>query len=241
MYQSDLTIPATFDPFLASRWLLHQDAGHYHKDAGNEGLNGENEYRLAHAVKHYADAARVASNYRYEGIDCLQLNKHMTSAATLIAEDILTPKYKFTTAETKTTKPLPRQWTHIENEICTGTWVLGFFDSLLYWEETSSDGKRFVEVLSPIHQYGMGKLLQLFSHETRLTIIRTISNSSNEITDRHKVLPPSFCNVRSKRLVSGSLLLQALAKPKVSIREMELAIPFADDSDGDRRSKRARR
>ncbi len=156
----------------------------------------------------------------------------MTSAAMLIADDILTPKYKAT--------EIPRQWSDVENELCTGTWLLGFFDALLFWEETSSDGKRFVEILTPMHKYGMNKLFQLFCHETRIAIVNTLLGSANAIAG-NEVLPACFCKVRSKRLGSGSLLLHALTKAKFSIKDMELAIPSTDDGEGSRRSKRVRR
>jgi len=216
------------------------DAGHYHKDAGNEGP--DHEYRLVHAMKNYADAARIASKYRYEGTDSLQLNKHMSSAALLIAHDILTPKHKVGGVSES-----PRQWIKPENALATGTWLLGFFDSLLYWEESASDGKHFVEILTPTHKYGIGKLFQLFNEETQEEILKTLSSTPEERTQGEEeekettgMIPTPFSQVRSKRLSSGSLLLQALQKPKISIGELELAIPSTGHEGGGRRSKRIR-
>jgi hypothetical protein len=195
-------------------------------------------------MKQYADAARVASKYRYEGIDSLQLNKHMSVAAMLIAQDILTPKYKNNNNATKegAKKEEPRQWVVPENALSAGTWLLGFFDSLLYWEESSSStGKQFVEILTPSHKYGIGKLFQLFDQDTRLEIVNRVTGSSMDTEEESKQLPASFCQVRSKRLAEGSMLSQALKKPRVSIREIELAIPSTEDESGSRRSKRMRR
>ena len=165
-------------------------------------------------MKYYAEAARVSSKYRYEGIDSLHLNKHMSAAAMLIAEDILTPKY---------TKEPRRQWVDEENKIRTGTWLLGFFDSLLYWEESS--GKQFVEILTPTHKHGMGKLFQLFDPDLRLKVLERVSTSSNDMEvdgasvssptgANGSLLPANFRQTRSKRLSPGSLLFQALEKPK---------------------------
>jgi hypothetical protein len=201
------------------------DAGHYHKDAGNEGP--EHEYRLVHAMKYYADAARVASTYRYEGVDSIQLNKHMTSVAMLIGEDILTPKSKTTSKEV-------RQWHQKENAVAVCTWLLGFFDSLLHWEEASGS-KQFCEILSPSHKFSIGKLFQFLTEDVRKDALATVRS---ELTGDERI--PHFHKPRATRLSTSSLLLKALQKPKVSIREMELAIPSMDD-DGGGRSKRSRR
>ena len=223
------------------------DAGHYHKDAGNEGP--EHEYRLVHAMMCYADAARVASKYKYEGTDTLQLNKHFSSVAMLIGQDILSPKY-----QDYTTKKEPRVWHEKRNAIAVCTWLLGFFDALLYWEENSG-GKQFCEILSPSHKFSIGKLFQCFAIDIRkdaitISVLRS-SSSSNDLrnSDQGEAAAaggggglPQFQNVRSKRFATNSLLLKALQKPKVSVKELELAIPTDDvEGTGRRSSKRTRR
>jgi menin len=202
-------------------------AGHYHKDAGNEGP--EHEYRLVHAMKYYAEAARVASSYRYEGVDSIQLNKHMSAAAMLIAEDVLTPKYSVGIKDA-------RPWTDRDHAVAAGTWLLGFFDALLYWEEASGD-KQFVEILGLSHKFFIGKLFQLLSEDIRRDVIAKVRATKSE-DEKY----PYFRQPRSRRMATSGQLIQALQKPKVAIREMELAIPSEeDDSGGGRRSKRVRR
>ena len=208
-------------------------AGHYHKDAGNE--RPDSEYRLVHSVRYYAEAARVASKYRYEGVDSLQLNKHMTTIAMLIAEDILRPKYRSHDAH-----QTPRQWHQRENAVLLGTWLLGFFDSLLKWEELSND-KRFVEILSPGHKHGIAKLFQALEHDVRKEAVSKVLDSTRGAGEG-RVSPQCFSLVRSRRLLPGSPLLTALQKPTVSVGELDVAFVSCNDDDGgDRRSKRVRR
>ena len=223
-------------------------AGHYHREAGNEGP--DDEYRLVEAMRLYAQAARVASRYRYETGDCLQLNKHISAVALLIAEDIL--------REGGEQKVEPRDWTKLENAVAVCTWLLAFFDSLFLWEENSG-GNSFVEILSPSNKHSMSKLFQLFSLDMRTRALDLVFQPMNS-TDGdgggqktpHRVVTtsesiPYFRSPQSKRLAVTGILVAALRKPKVSIREMELAIPADDshvgDSDGGvgRRSKRSRR
>jgi hypothetical protein len=208
-------------------------AGHYHKDAGNEGP--DSEYRLVHSMRYYAEAARVASKYCYEGVDSLQLNKHMTSTAMLIAEDILRPKYRC-----EAMKEIPRHWCRRENVVVLGTWLLGFFDSLLTWEERSND-KKFVEILAPTHKHGIGKLFQMLKQDVRQEVVSKVLDGVED-SGENTNLPQCFVHIRSKRLSPGSPLLTALRKTSVSVGEMELAMICSDDRDGgDRRSKRVRR
>lgn len=182
-------------------------------------------------MKHYADAARVASKYCYEGVDSLQLNKHMSSAAMLIAEDILTPKYTQGVKEA-------RRWIRMEHALVVGTWLMGFFDSLLFWEETSG-GKQFVEILSPTHKFGIGKLFQLLPEEVRTNVLRKVMKKDVVIDNSMEF--PYFHGTRSSRLSEGSLLVQSLCKPRISVGEMELAITSQKDGNFGRRLKRTRR
>jgi hypothetical protein len=178
-------------------------------------------------MKYYADAARVASKYRYEGVDSIQLNKHMSAVAMLIGEDILTPKYKSGAKEV-------REWHRRENAVAVCTWLFGFFDSLLHWEEASGS-RQFCEILSPSHKFSIGKLSQFLMEDIRKDAIASILS-----TPSGDERLPHFHEPRAKRMSTDSLLLKALQRSKVSIREMELAIPSTDETGG-RRSKRARR
>ena len=158
----------------------------------------------------------------------MQLNKHMTSVAMLVAEDILTQRREGDAAG-------PRRWHQRTNAVAFCTWLFGFFDSLLYWEEISGS-KQFCEVLSPSHRFSIGKLFQLLPEDIRKDAIA--------ITDKQLPGLPHFCKPRAKRLSVDTLLVKALQKSRVSIQEMELAIPFDEDSEkvgAGRRSKRARR
>ena len=236
-------------------------AGHYHKDAvwqeqqGRESatcstciFDPEQEYRLVESVRLYSEAARVASQYRYD----MQLMKHMTKASLLMMNDI------FTTQQQEGQQQQARTWAKAENAVAAGTWLVAFFDSLLLWEEQC--GKQFCEVLTPSHKYSMEKVFQQFSMDIRQKIVDMLyseaavscsaSNGNSTSTTASSDNNPSsiaitegnlryFSHPRSKRLQKESLLLKSLGKAKVSIREMELTIPLSGD-DG-RRAKRARR
>ena len=250
-------------------------AGHYHKDAvweehANSGVasgvnsgstssssedkqvcvfNPDQEYRLVEAVRLYSEASRVASQYRYD----MQLMKHMTKAAMLTMNDILTQDQQ----------QQPRLWCHKSNAIATGTWLVAFFDSLLYWEEACG-GKQFCEILTPTHKYSIGKLLQQLNVSVRKQVVGRLYPSSsasppattveskpstrtNEIATQGMGLSMAvtehqlqyFSGPRSKRLQKESPLVAALLKEKVAIREMDLTIPMV--SEARRRAKRARR
>jgi hypothetical protein len=187
-------------------------AGHYHKDAGgvdlehcngrkgndnsnsssNDGnvpmLYSDNEHRFVDALKMYSEAARVTSRYRFDTGDCLQLNKHLTSVAALVHEDILTritttitssssSSYENKTTTKKAQPRSPRKWIHASNAKACCFWLLRFLYHLLHWEEWSSEASskagitsknpRFVEILQVSHKSFVGKLLQTFDVEVR--------------------------------------------------------------------------
>lgn len=202
----------------------------------------EDEYRLVYAMKYYAKAAQVASKYLYEGVDSLALNQHMTTLAKLILEDILT--------ESTGNDVRPRTWNNSTNQIGVGTWLIAFFDSLLYWEEKSTamgrgnQGRSFVEILSPGgHPFGISKLMGAFSSASRQLISEIVPSSNGGKNLQNNTTIPLFCTgTKSKRLQQTSLLWKALLKEKVKIGEMELTIPSGDDNNegGGRRSKRRR-
>lgn len=224
-------------------------AGHYHKDGVWKEVKAENddstwriwgeydpgqEYRLVEAVRLYSEASRVASQYMHDH----QLMKHMTKAAMLIMHDILT------------INQLPRPWSEECNAIAVGTWLTAFYDSLLFWEESWS-GKQFVEILAVNHKYSMEKMFQLLKLDIRTKMLKKVYEATlcdRSENGRTAVQPTAitkdtllyFSRPRSKRLQKDTPLMKALGKEKVTIREMELAIPMSVEGGG-RRAKRARR
>jgi len=122
-------------------------------------FNPEQEYRLVEAIRLYSEATRVASQYHYD----MQLMKHTTKAANLIFNDILTQQEQDDIGQER---QRPRTWHREANAVATGTWLVAFLDSLLYWEENCG-GTPFCEILSPNHKFGIGKLLQQFSLDVR--------------------------------------------------------------------------
>jgi len=204
-------------------------AGHYHKDAGRDDMS--QEYRLVESLRLYAEASRVASVYRYDTKDCLQLMKHMTTVASLISKDILL------LGNGKDC----RAWQRRENAIAAATWLVGFFDSLLFWEE--KEHSSFVEVLGIQHKHCVGKLFQRFEVEIRVeAFARIYSNDKppsipSAVTEEALIY---FRRPRSKRLAKDSLLIAALMKGKVVVRELEMAIPCTGEGRSTRERKRAR-
>ena len=205
-------------------------AGHYHKDAGRD--DQSEEYRLVECLRLYAEATRVSATYRYDTKDCMQLMKHMTAVAALIRKDILL---------------IPQQndcrmWQHRENAVAAATWLLAFFDSLLYWEE--KEHNHFVEILSIQHKHSMGKLFQLFSADVRSEAIakiyaseKTVSHGPLAVTEDQLLY---FTQPRSKRLAKDSLLVIALAKNKVVVRDLDMALPSSSEGRSSRQRKKAR-
>ena len=208
--------------------------GHFHKDGGRNGRDAE--YRLVEAIRCYAESSRVASRYVYEWGDSLQLTKVMTKLSEIILNEILSSDSGL------------RRWFLRENHVAAGSWLLAFFDSLLFWEERT--GSQFLPILTAGHKSGISKLFSVLPHDVRVEIIALISSDSITTGKTCEAPLPSksitssqlhdFKNPRSKRLAPNGLLLSALKRCKVSIGDMELAIvvePFKDD----RKSKRQRR
>mmetsp|Transcript_15887 Transcript_15887/g.39881 ORF Transcript_15887/g.39881 Transcript_15887/m.39881 type:complete len:680 (-) Transcript_15887:911-2950(-) len=237
-------------------------AGHYHKDAGgthilpdnrngenNSALYSNNEHRFADALQMYSEAARVSSKYRFDTGDCLQLNKHLTSVAALVYEDILTTK-------ALSGKPQPRSWIHDSNARACCFWLLRFLDYLLFWEEWSSSASskagltsknpRFVEILQPSHKSFVGKLLQTFDSEVRNTVLDdfflgqkpTFAEQEKQQQEQQQGTEALVVPV-SKRLGNGTTLLaKSLRVAKIQIRDMDMVI--LDDNDyGSRRRVRS--
>lgn len=204
--------------------------GHYHRDAGRDG----EEYRLVESLRLYAEATRVACTYRYDSKDCLQLMKHFTTVASLISKDILLAPRQ------EDEKPTARCWQHCENAIGAATWLIGVFDSLLLWEE--KEHKIFVEVHNIQHKHFMGKLFQQLP-----LVIRTAAFAkmySQECLGGDEALAVTekqmlhFRNPRSRRLAKGSLLVAALSKEKIIVREMDMALPSNEEGRSTRQGKR---
>jgi hypothetical protein len=232
-------------------------AGHYHKDAGSSTTavdDPKEEYRLVEALRLYASASRVASQYTYDSKDSLQLLKHMSAVASLMEKDILSSSATIGGDEKGCSS---RVWYSNENALAAATWLLAFFDSLLVWEEKA--GYAFVELLKPGNKNKHGwKLFQHFPPTIRSEMVARLTQG---VTKQHKedknihdddaVLCSAICitsqqlvyftNPRSKRFTQqNGLLLKALGKTKISINEMELTILQHSGDNGGRR-KRARR
>lgn len=203
-------------------------AGHYHKDAGRESTM--EEYRLVEAMRLYYHAARVASGYLYD-LSCLQLVKTITKVTQLMAEDIFAADTNCESA--RDAKLKPRCWARRDNSIAFGTWFLGFFDACLLWEEKGEGtGKQFVEVLNPLHKFFLGKLFLTMDLSVRQEIMRLIYTEGEQINQNDFLLESVtekklnfFTTPKSKRLTPDGILAIALAKEKLSIGELEIALP----------------
>jgi hypothetical protein len=227
---------------------------HYHRDAGRrEGESDNEEYRLVESLRLYSEAARVASAYSYDTKDCMQLMKHFTTVSSLILVDILLASTNISTTSTirSLNKNTARQWQRQDNAIAAATWLLGFFDFLLLWEEREQNA--FIEVLNIQHKNFFGKLFQHFAMDVRLAAMSTIHQLHEEENDDDVHINKPIMDVitvdnllyfkhpRSKRLSKDSILIAALSKEKVVIRELEMAIPSSDeDQRSSRQSKKAR-
>jgi hypothetical protein len=221
----------------------HRDAGRRESEISNNNDNNE-EYRLVESLRLYSEAARVASAYPYDTKDCMQLMKHFTTVSSLILMDILLSPTTPTTTSTQN-KNTARKWQRQDNAIAAATWLLGYFDNLLLWEEREQNA--FVEVLNIQHKHFFGKLFQYFSINVRLAAMKIIHQLHEEEEDDgvHINKPVLvfvtvdnllyFKHPRSKRLSKDSIVIAALLKEKVVLRELEIAIP---SSDGDQRSSR---
>ncbi|KAL7429328.1 hypothetical protein ACHAXH_001036 [Discostella pseudostelligera] len=204
--------------------------GHYHRDAGRDG----EEYRLVESLRLYAEATRVACTYRYDSKDCLQLMKHFTTVASLISKDIL-----IASRQGGNEKTTARCW-HDENAIAAATWLIGFFDSLLLWEE--KEHKLFVEVHNIQHKHFMGKLFQQFPLDIRTAVFDKMhsheclgGDEALAVTEKQMLY---FRNPRSRRLAKGSLLVAALSKEKIVVREMDMALLSNEEGRSTRQVKR---
>ena len=127
--------------------------GFFHKDGGQE--EGE-EDRLVASVRYFSQASRVASQYKYEWGDSLQLTKVMTRISEYVVHEIL--------AKNKT----PRKWTDKKNAVDVGRWLARFFDNLFLWEELTNE--QFLSILKANYKTGIGKAFSLLSCEIRANI-----------------------------------------------------------------------
>ncbi len=206
--------------------------GHYHRDAGRDG----EEYRLVEALRLYAEATCVACTYRYDSKDCMQLMKHFTTVAALIMKDIL-----LTPRQGGDEKSASRCWHRVENAVAATTWLIGFFDSLLLWEE--KEQKLFVEVHSIQHKHFVGKLFRYLPMDVRLAAFDKIYSKEGlgetkcvlAVTDKHLL---HFLNPRSIRLAEGSLLVAALSSENIVVREIDIALPSNGEGRSTRQGKR---
>ena len=179
---------------------------------------------------------RVASTYVYEPSDSMQLIKVTTKLGDLLTTEILRPR--------DGNGKDPREWRRRDNCLGAASWLLAFYDSLLYWEEKS--GSAFVEILTPGNKASIGKCFSLLQLDVRVEALSRCHAAVPNTTpapslpisgDAMQFFSGPF---RSKRLAAGGLLAAALRKQKVSVGDMELAI-ITDQGDGEgRHAKRAR-
>jgi len=216
--------------------------GHYHRDAGRDGQ----EYRLVESLRLYAEAARVASTYRYDARDCMQLMKHFTTVSSLISNDILLSPMRDDrmgggggggrTKEDDATRP----WRRRDDAVAAATWLIGFFDYLMLWEERTQSA--FVEVLDVRHKHSMGKLMRHFPVDVRLAAMAEIHpeepGEGPVVVTKDRLT--YFRKPRSKRLAKDSLLVVALSKGKVVVRDLEMALPPTGEGRSCRHRKKAR-
>ena len=159
----------------------------------------------------------------------------MTTVSSLIAKDILLSPNKVG-GDGK----IAWTWQQQDNAIAAATWLLGFFDSLLLWEETEEI--QFVEVLNIQHRHSLGMMFQLFSSDIRVAAIQRIysgreeQHTQNNANTEDKLI--YFKAPKSNRFSKESFLLQALVKKKIIIRELEIALPL---SNSEERSSRRRK
>ena len=164
-------------------------------------------------------------------------------------------------------KRSPRHWRRREDAVAAATWLLAFFDHLLLWEERSGEvigggadaavvpstaGRRFVEILSPGHRHSFGKLFELFEWDVRkemasivydtgkrLEIVRSSPSDPWIDAITHKELR-YYQSTKSQRLLSKDRpLMLALLRSKISVGDLELAIPGPENGNRRRRSKRS--
>lgn len=248
-----------------------KDAGHYHKDAGKS-LSGQ-ESRLAEALKMYAQGARITSKYPYEHQLNKHVTKIAMLIMDDILTSNTDEKHPEDAEKVQKKKTEPRKWLEKSNAIHCCMWLLVFLDSLLFWEESqqqkeqehrqneqrsknsNSRGRisggsvkqQFVEILVPSHPHSISKLLACFEEEIRNQALLNLhsTKTSTTTTSSSTSESPYRPKLRSRRLQTGSLLCKGVIKPKVKIRDLDLAI-ILEDENGDElgsgwRSKRARR
>lgn len=184
--------------------------GYFHKD-----FRPDEEYRACLAVQYYAEAARVASTYKYEwGDSCrchtcyvvfitlklassVQLTKVMSKISLYIVQEILLVEDK------------PRIWFDKDAEVSMAQQLARFFDHLLAWEENAQE--KFLPILQKGSKTGISKAFALLSVDTRLV-----------------AYTPEFCStLRSERMKRIPL---SDPKKLVISDESHLALILADDT-----------
>jgi len=124
--------------------------GYFHKDGGQE-----EEFRLSLALQFFSEAARVASGYKYEPGDTLQLTKVFTKISEFIVTEILGWDNQ------------PRSWQNPANALSCARWLIAFFDYLLRWEENSGS-ERFLPICSSNHKTGLAKAFAQLTSKIRI-------------------------------------------------------------------------
>lgn len=134
--------------------------GYFHKDGGQE-----EEYRLALALQFFSEAARVASSYKYDSGDTLQLTKVFTKISEFIFNEILCHG------------GTSRAWKDPGNVIACTKWLLVFFDFLLLWEEQSGCTS-FVPICN---SRSVSKAFSQLSPDARRNALKDVSIQSQRL------------------------------------------------------------
>jgi hypothetical protein len=136
--------------------------GYFHKDGGQE-----EEYRLGLAVQFFAEAARVASTYKYDSGDTLQLIKVFVKVSEFLVNEVLSLQQH------------PRIWQTDKNAVSCAKWTIIFFDHLLHWEE-SSGHVSFLPICKANHKTGIARAFAALSVETRKQAFEEVTDLQSQ-------------------------------------------------------------
>lgn len=161
--------------------------GFFHKDGGQE-----EECRLALALQFFSEAARVASSYKYDSGDTLQLTKVFTKISDFIVSEILC-------CDGNT-----RVWQDADNTVAATKWLLVFYDYLLLWEEKSGCSQSFLPICSPQHKTGISKAFSQLSPAIRQEALKSIRIQSKRLGG------PLRLALEAKKLVISEMHLTIL-------------------------------
>ena len=205
-------------------------AGHHALDLGRLGP----EHYLVEAMRLYHEAARVVVGYSY---DVKDEGKYLVDQFKLLMDNVKTDVL-IEQEESGGDNKRSRRWRRRDCSVATATWLLGFLDSILAWEERSQRD------IFGTTKLDWAKLMKHFDLDVRKEAFdKAHSPSEARVGAPLVVLEDDllyFCSTRSKRLAPGSSLSSALLRKKVTVGEGDVALPPIDGEVGSRSRKRAR-